>query len=388
MSETYGKANYLKLIREELTKCHQYFIKAYDYYAFPNVKLSKDFNNFISYYNITIKTLNNGFPKDEIEPFNSAMNRLSNSIFYISTISDFETINLDNKYSYELMINLISGYYTSVITATLILLNDVYESSKNPCFICKIMIFFSLIITLIYLFIFWRIMQIFIYDREKPINLFLTIKKNIFEGLKNSVENFSNKLLNKFFGNEENEEESQQDYKINIKQNDINIAKFKSLNEDKLSMKKGSSSMSYFGYLLSFFIFFEIYIILKYFNSKEHFSEVFKFVKVYNMTYISYGFLLQGINVIKQYFFNETLPILSSDRRFIDNYFYFAFFDIDDELANTLLITSKTDCFLKNEYRDLFIKYYYNNFSEIIQIENLTNIHIFFLNQKMDLSTQ
>ena len=373
ISETYGKANYLKMIREELSICHQYFIKAYDYYTFPNVKLSKDFNNFISYYNITIKTLNNGFPKDEIEPFNSAMNRLSNSIFYISTISDFETINLDNKYSYELMINLISGYYTSVITATLILLNDVYESSKNPCFICKIMIFFSLIITLIYLFIFWRIMQIFIYDREKPINLFLTIKKNIFEGLKNSVENFSNKLLNKFFGNEENEEESQQDYKLNIKQNDINIAKFKSLNEDKTSMKKGTSSMSYFGYLLSFFIFFETYIILKYFNSKEHFSEVFKFVEVYNMTYISYGFLLQGINVIKQYFFNETLPILSPDRSFINISFYFTFFGIDDELANTLLITSKTDCFLKNEYRDLFIKYYYNNFSEIIQIENLTN---------------
>jgi hypothetical protein len=91
------------------------------------------------------------------------------------------------------------------------------------------------------------------------------------------------------------------------------------------------------------------------------------------MTYISYGFLLQSINIIKQYFFNETLPILSSDRRFIDISFYFAFFDIDSELANTLLITSKTDCFLKNEYKDLFIKYYYYNFSEILQIENVTN---------------
>ena len=131
--------------------------------------------------------------------------------------------------------------------------------------------------------------------------------------------------------------------------------------------------MSYFGYLLSFFIFFEVYIILKYFNSKEHFSEVFRFVKVYNMTYISYGFLLQSINIIKQYFFNETLPILSSDRRFIDISFYFAFFDIDSELANTLLITSKTDFFLKNEYKDLFIKYYYYNFSEILPIENVTN---------------
>ena len=43
------------MIREELTLCHQIFIKAYDYYNFPNVKLSKDFNNFIAYYNITIQ---------------------------------------------------------------------------------------------------------------------------------------------------------------------------------------------------------------------------------------------------------------------------------------------------------------------------------------------
>ena len=52
-------------------------------------------------------------------------------------------------------------------------------------------------------------MTLFIVDRVRPINLFLTIKKKIFEDLKNSSEAFSNKLLNKFFGNEDNEEESQ-----------------------------------------------------------------------------------------------------------------------------------------------------------------------------------
>ena len=41
-------------------------------------------------------------------------------------------------------------------------------------------------------------------DREKPINLFLTIKNKVFEDLKNSSENFSNTLLNKFFGVDEN----------------------------------------------------------------------------------------------------------------------------------------------------------------------------------------
>ena len=72
-------------------------------------------------------------------------------------------------------------------------------------------------------------------DITKPINLFLTIKKQLFENLKYSAENFSNKLLNKFFGNEENEEESQLDYSTIIKSNDINIAKFKIVHEYKSS---------------------------------------------------------------------------------------------------------------------------------------------------------
>ena len=57
-------------------------------------------------------------------------------------------------------------------------------------------------------------------------NLFLTIKNKILEALKNSADNFSNKLLNKFFGVDENEEEPQQSYNTNIKPSDINIAKF------------------------------------------------------------------------------------------------------------------------------------------------------------------
>ena len=83
-------------------------------------------------------------------------------------------------------------------------------------------------------------------DREKPINLFLTIKKKIFEDLKNASESFSNKLLNKFFGNEDNEEESQKDYQTNIKANDINIIKFKAPNEYKSVGKKNKEHLSNF----------------------------------------------------------------------------------------------------------------------------------------------
>ena len=86
-------------------------------------------------------------------------------------------------------------------------------------------------------------------DREKPINLFLSIKKKVFEDLKTSSENFSNKLLNKFCGTEESEEESQQYYKSNVKSDDINAAKFKALNEYKATKnKKGSFFFIFYNY--------------------------------------------------------------------------------------------------------------------------------------------
>ena len=47
---------------------------------------------------------------------------------------------------------------------------------------------------------------------------------------------------------DENEEESQQNYRINVEPNDINIAKFKTAHEYK-STKKGYSIMIYFGQL-------------------------------------------------------------------------------------------------------------------------------------------
>ena len=71
--------------------------------------------------------------------------------------------------------------------------------------------------------------MIFLIERERPINLFLTLKKKVFESLKNAAESFSNKILNKIFGNEDVEDESQQDYQTNIEPNDINIVKFKAM---------------------------------------------------------------------------------------------------------------------------------------------------------------
>lgn len=64
-----------------------------------------------------------------------------------------------------------------------------------------------------------------ILERERPVDLFFTIRKNKFEELKASAEGFLNKLLNKFYGNEEAEEEMLSESSILIKPDDIMISK-------------------------------------------------------------------------------------------------------------------------------------------------------------------
>ena len=235
------ESKYISIMKNELSNYRQEISNIINGFNIASFSFSKEFIDYISNVNITIKTLSNGIQKTESQPFSSAVNKLITSIFYISTIDEKERIDMNNIYSYELMVNLLDGYYIPFENIILIMLTDLREKNKNCGVKNIIMLSVSLFVALIYLLIFWKIMSKLDNDREKPINLFLTIKKNIFEELKNSSENFSNKLLNKFFGVEENEEESQQDNTTNIKSTDINIAKFKALNEFKVINSNGNS---------------------------------------------------------------------------------------------------------------------------------------------------
>ena len=244
--------------------------------------------------------------------------------------------------------------------------ND-FETKTQNSGIKNIVIFsISLFISCIYLIIFWKMMSSLDNDREKPINLFLTIKKKIFEDLKNSAENFSNTLLNKFFGVDENEEESQQDYQANVKPNDINIAKFKALNEFKALNNKKSSFIYYFFQLSFFYLLYNILTFLKYINTRFYYSNIEKFTQVYNATQFSQIYVITGVDIVKQYLFNKSLTNYNlTDETMIDN-FLFTLLQITKQLEDTIKQISKTDCFLKDEYKQFFIQYMYYDFSEII----------------------
>ena len=224
-------------------------------------------------------------------------------------------------------------------------------------------------------------------DREKPINLFLTIKKQIFENLKNSSENFSNKLLNKFFGNEENEEESQQQYRSNVTSSDINISKLKALNEYKSSINKNNSFLFYFIQLVIFYIICNAFLIIKYFNTIYYYDNIEKFTIVYNSTQFSQIFLLGRINIVRQFFFNESIIILENNYgENIDN-FMLCFLDMTKEFDQALKETSKTNSFLKDDYKKLFKRYIYENFTEIMlkDIEQNYDLYKTFLKTIVDI---
>ena len=183
-------------------------------------------------------------------------------------------------------------------------------------------------------------------------------------------------MLNKFFGIEDNEEESQQNYIKKIKENDINIAKFKDKGNNQ-SYNKSKYLVPCIGQLLGFIIVYELYIIIKYFYSKKHFSNVYKFNDLYNTTQLSNTFVILRINVIKQYLFNNSLPIFDLNIKLDDNYFYFSLFHLSLQFSKSILLTSKTDSFLKNDYKNLFKNYMYNDFFNLIEDENIKNISFF-----------
>ena len=365
-AKVYTKKLYIIYFKEELTKYREEISNIINGFGSANIEFPKEYKYYTSNTNITIKTLSNGIEKDEEQPFFSAINKLTTSLFYISTITDDNNINMNNTYSYELMVNLLNGYYIAFEKIIIILVNDFKEKAKTTRIKNIIIFFICSFFSCFYLILFWKMMNELNNDREKPINLFLTIKKKIFEDLKYSAENFSNKLLNKFFGVDENEEESQHNYRTNVKPNDINIAKFKALNEFKSINNKKNSFIFYFLQLTIFYIIYLIFIFFKYIKTRSYYENIEKFTKVYNSTQFSQIYLLTRIDIVKQYFYNSTIINYNMNNDNMIYNFLQCFTSITDQFEDAIKQNSKSNEFLVDEYTQLFLKYMYQNYSEIL----------------------
>ena len=366
------RSKYFEEIKLELGEYLVLFNRLFNNFNSPTISLSEKYLSYTGKVQMPVSTItiSNNKVKESIiiEGFSSAMRRIPSDVFFLSSNTNKDFIpDMKNQNCFQLMQNILNIFYTTWKEATNLLFDDVkYHCSKST--LSYILLVSSFILTIISLFTIYKLLIIFSNDREKPINLFLTIKKNLFEELKNTSESFSNKLLNKFFGNEENEEETQQDYTNNIKENDINIIKFKSPNEHRLTGNKDKTNIFIFMNLIIFLIFFNLYIICKFWYSYDNIKNISRFTDVFNTTQTLHINIILSIDVIKSFLFNEKIPIFNEvGEKNTLNQFLYAFYNESNGFEETILSTSISNSFLDNNYRDKFYEYLYHNYDKLVK---------------------
>ena len=373
-------------LQDELAVLSEDFRSIFEQFSISlRTGFSKDYQELISNNTqVLIYTLINGKEETQNLSFISAMNRIPATIFHVSTISplgDTNILNIRERNLYELMVNLLNGYYMYTKRLSLILAQDAVDSAKNSI-VGTITFYSSFVFAIAFLIFIWYLLANLILERQRPINLFLTIKKQIFEDLKNASESFSNKLLNKLIGNEDNEEENQKDYQTNIKDSDINIVKFKASNDYKSKGKSNKEQLPDYIKLVIFFVLIQVYIIFKFFYSRNYIESVKKFLDVFNITYYSFCDIIINIDLSKQFIHNRTMPIFyhKNSEMGIDKEspFYTTFYNIANSFEEMIIKTSKTDSFLKNNYLDTFTTFLYQNFSNevFIDTEYMPNLNL------------
>ena len=371
---------YVANLKRELADYLVLFNRLLNNFNSATITLSKEYTNFTGKANMSVYTItisDNGERESNVyETFSAAMRRIPSDVFYISSnIDPNYSIDMKNQNCYELMQNILNVFYTTWKQATIILLKDVKAHCLKSA-LSYIILVTSFLITIICLIMLYKLLMIFSSDREKPINLFLTIKKKIFEELKNASEGFSNKLLNKFFGNEENEEEAQQDYQTNIKPNDINIIKFKSPNEYKLNGNKDRKNILIFIKMTVFLIFCNAYMVFKFCYSYQNIQNISKFTDVFDIMHTTHTNIILSIDVLKSFLFNNSIPIFNHvGENEILHQFLYEFYNESNSFEETILATSKSDSFLDNDFKYQFYDYLYNDYSELVKSDlNDTNL--------------
>ena len=115
---------YINDIKSELAKYRQEFSDIYEDFSSTSASdFSKNYQDYISNNTqVLIYTISNGKEMNQSLPFSTAINRIPTTVFYISSITDDKVIlSMDERNSYELMVNLLNGYFNSIKNFTNIL---------------------------------------------------------------------------------------------------------------------------------------------------------------------------------------------------------------------------------------------------------------------------
>lgn len=351
-----GKRNnteYILQMMKEMSQYHQNITDTNSFFSNATVNFGTDYNNYINNQQIFIRTLSNNIPSLEYAPFSNLISRITTIIFGLSNVNkNSDAFNMNNKGCYELMMNLLNDYLLVWRKATFLLIQDVDNHTYGYNSLA-IIFGISFAISLISILIIKKLIGKFVDDREKPVDLFLTIKKVKFEELKYSSEAFLNKLLNKFFGNEETEEEMLSDSAIKIKSDDINIAKFKQKNDYKQSIRTSSEYLLIFIKILIFFAIFQAYMTFKYVYITYSLKNINYFTTMFNDTQYCQSDLILSLNTAKQYYFNSSIPIYNTTetRKVFQN----NIIQISNQMETMLKSTYTNSKYIGSDYLDQFM---------------------------------
>ena len=354
-----GMEIFLEIIQKELTFYRQQFTETLD--NFTSNEICEEFRQYLSKTPIVIHTLTLNRTEDITILLNSGLERISTNINNLA-IQPILLV-MENRDSYELMHNLINEYFIKWRNGLTILLNDSVKATKfyGPLIIILLTFFFVSIIICV---IFAKYLMNFVIEREKPINLFLTLKKKVFENLKNGAENFSNKLLNKVMGNEEDDENSQQEYQSKIEPNDINIVKFKESNNKSSSFKNLYLFIDLISFVFCFLLIYILYFLIKFIDFKKRMNHIFHFLTLFEKLNVSQENYILSLNVIKSYLYNKSIPILNeinTQKEFIKR-----FDNLTDNFEELVLYSTKSESYLSQECLEKYRGYLYGNICDII----------------------
>ena len=171
--------------------------------------------------------------------------------------------------------------------------------------------------------------------------------------------------LNKFFGNEDDEEESKVDYQAKIKPNDINIVKFKAANEKKSSLINAFSFMEIVFVIMIFLLVYIICSVIKYFDFKNRMNNISQFISLFDKINIAQTHIILSIDIFKSYLYNKTIPVLNmtnTEEQFIET-----FMDLSEYFEDLIFYFAETKSFLKGEFLQKFRQYLYGNINEILE---------------------
>ena len=369
-----NQKEYLFEIKNELVEYRQIINDYISFFNNATVKFNDEYFNYINNVKICVRTLSNLNPTTELLSYSSAISRIKTAIFFFSTITDNDfSIDMNNRNAYELMMNLLNDYLLVHRNVTFILAKNIIQTTKFP-FVILILFILSFIFVLIDLFSMYKLICKFIDDREKPVDLFLTIKKKKFEELKLISETFLNKLLNKFFGNEDTEEgQSIIEYTISSKDEDIiMITKFKQKNDYRQSIRNSSEYFLAFIYIILFFLLIQVYMIFKFVYLKNIMGNIKNYAYVFNTTHYTQTSLILFVNVYKSFYYNSSIPIINSSN--VEDIFYENTIRMTKPFQKFTQDSFLTNSFLKDKYLSEFSARMSTDISDILSNSSLKEL--------------